>query len=127
MDSKDLSKEIQGIAQFTVINIFEIDPDNNGNRNYICTDGSRYIGIYKDQTGSITKDPSFKKILKAVMNQVCKRGNEIIDDFVDGYKIIDGAVVYPSPPLAITMLVIVPLPSSVIAPNEAALALPPKM
>ena len=93
LDSKHLSEEIQGIAQFTVINIFEIDPDNNGNRNYICLDGSRYLGIYKDQTGSITKDPSFKKLLKAVINQACKRGNEIIDDFVDGFKIRDGAVV----------------------------------
>lgn len=92
LNSKHLNDEIQGIAQFTVFNIFEIDPDNNGNRNYICVDGSRYIAFYKDfQTGSIIKDPSFKKLLKAVINQACERGNEIIDDYIDGFKIRERA------------------------------------
>ena len=67
-------KNNDGVAQFIIDKILKKD-HNTGNYNYISLDGSRYIGVYKDnETGNIIKDHSYMKLAKPVYNQAYKRG-----------------------------------------------------
>ena len=49
----------KGLAEFTVENILK---DENGKLKYICTDPSRQIFKYKDESGDIQKDIEAKKL-----------------------------------------------------------------
>ena len=74
-----LKKDHEGVAQFIIDKILKRDP--SGNYNYISVDGSRHIGVYKDnETGNIIKDSKYMKLAKPVYSQVVKKAMLITNE-----------------------------------------------
>lgn len=67
-----LNRDHEGVAQFIIDKILK--RDQGGNYNYISIDGSRHIGVYKDnETGNLVKDSKYMKLAKPVYSQAFKK------------------------------------------------------
>ena len=65
----------KGFAQFAKDNLLK---DGDGNLIYVCTDPSRYIFKYKDETGEIKKDIEAKKITAHLIDGGIKQKSIIL-------------------------------------------------